>query len=555
MTIKTPRYYQREGVDALYEYWRSGSGVNPLLVLPTGSGKSFCISMLAKEVLEVDSDARIICVTHVKELIEQNYLDLMEEWPFAPAGIYSAGLNRREIWAQILFCGIQSIWKHFDTIGRCDIMIIDEAHLLSPNSKTMYRKFISGLLENNPRMKIVGLTATHYRLGSGYLHEDEEGIFDGVAYEAYISDLVAQGFLAPLVSKAPDTRLNTSNLPKRGSEYTDKGQQEAFDIDEITKAAVHEIIMFGEKRRSWIIFATGVDHAIHIRDEIRRYDVSCETITGKTPADERAKMLLDFKAENIRALVSVGVLSTGFNAPKVDLIGLLRATMSTSWYVQALGRGMRMAEGKENCLVLDFAGNIEHHGPVDNLTIRTPSDKKGDTIPVKECPECATYTLISHKVCPECGFEFITELPAEKDEELKIDSTATTAPVMGGVTPPEWVSIDHWDAYYHEKKGGGTPSLRVEYCSSLETYSEWICIEHQGFARAKAEKWWLDRGDDFVPTTIDEALERFGDLICPEEILVSKPKKFWEILAMRGSRILDNDQAESSGFYTEEIPF
>ena len=162
MTISL-RPYQRASIDALYNYFGTSSG-NPLVVLPTGTGKSICLAAFIREAIEAYPDTRILMLTHVKELIQQNFSALLRLWPEAPAGIYSAGLSRRDINAQILFAGIQSIHKHAFRVQRCDLVIIDEAHLLGRADGSMYRAFLTQLNEINAGLlKVIGFTATPYR--------------------------------------------------------------------------------------------------------------------------------------------------------------------------------------------------------------------------------------------------------------------------------------------------------------------------------------------------------------------------------------------------------
>lgn len=349
-----PRWYQREAVDSVYGYWEQHAG-HCVVVLPTASGKSLAIALLLQEIHDADPAARMIVLTHVKELIAQNFQELIGLWPEAPAGIYSASLGQRNIGARILFAGIQSIHRKVEHLQAVDIIVIDEAHLIPFKDQTMYRRFIAALLMMNPALKVVGFTATDYRLDGGRLHEGEGALFDGVAYEADIKRLIADGYLAPVRSPGVTTRLDVSGVKRQGGDFVQHMLEAAVDKEAVTRAAVREIIEHGEGRNSWIVFGAGVSHCRHICEYLQEAGVNAACIFGDTPQAERDALINAFKAggpNGIKCLVSMNVLTTGFNARAVDLIAGLRPTDSTSLYVQMVGRGMRLSPetGKTNCI-------------------------------------------------------------------------------------------------------------------------------------------------------------------------------------------------------------
>ncbi|MBF0178167.1 MAG: DEAD/DEAH box helicase family protein, partial [Magnetococcales bacterium] len=263
----TLRTYQRDAIDAMYRYFETSTG-NPLVVIPTAGGKSLVMACFIQEAIHLYPDTRILVVTHVRELISQNFAELINLWPEAPAGIYSAGMNQRDTEAQVLFCGIQSVHKRAYDIQRADLVLVDEAHLIPRKSDTMYQRFLEDLKRINPYMKIIGLTATPYRLDSGLLHEGKDALFDDIAFEMPVRDLVEQGFLCPLISKRTDTQLDVSSVGSRGGEFIPGQLEAAVDLDPVTQAAVKEILAFGQDRRSWLIFCSGVSHASHVRNAV-----------------------------------------------------------------------------------------------------------------------------------------------------------------------------------------------------------------------------------------------------------------------------------------------
>ena len=207
------RKYQVEAIDALYRYFSEKNG-NPLIVLPTGTGKSLVIASFIKKAIVEYPKTRILMLTHQRELIEQNAKELRNEWNDAPLGIYSAGLGLRSV-HQITFAGIHSIYKKLDRLGIIDIIIIDEAHTISRNANTMYGKLINNLRNKNHHLKLIGFTATPYRLDSGYLHKGKGAIFNDIAYEYSVATAVDEGFLCEPVPKKMATYLDVSNVEMR----------------------------------------------------------------------------------------------------------------------------------------------------------------------------------------------------------------------------------------------------------------------------------------------------------------------------------------------------
>ncbi|HMQ92666.1 MAG TPA: DEAD/DEAH box helicase [Amaricoccus sp.] len=519
----TLRPYQQAAIDAIYGYFAENTG-HPLIVIPTAGGKSLVMAAFVEGVLKAWPDQRILIVTHVRELIAQNHAELIGLWRDAPAGIYSAGLGRRDLGARILFAGIQSIHRRAYDVQQCDLVLIDEAHLIPAASDTMYRRFLDTLARINPQLKVIGFTATPYRLDSGMLHEGKGALFTDIAFEVSVRQLIDDGFLCPLVSKAAETRLDVSGVGSRGGEFIPSQLQAAVDLPEITEAAIDEVVRLGADRKSWLAFCAGVEHATHVAEAIRARGFSAATIFGDTPKPERDRTIAAFKRGEIRALASMGVLTTGFNAPGVDLIAMLRPTKSTGLYVQMAGRGTRLAPGKADCLVLDFAGNVARHGPIDAVKPKRPGAGEGEA-PCKVCPECQSILATAVRVCPDCGHAF----PPPK---VQVEREASTLAILT-TGKPQWVQVDSVGYRAHEK-AGSRPTLQVDYRCGLVRHREWVCFEHTGYARQKAVAWWRQRAPGMpVPRTVTEALAWSRQIAAPREIAVRPQGRFTEIVSVR----------------------
>ncbi|MDP2355131.1 MAG: DEAD/DEAH box helicase [Beijerinckiaceae bacterium] len=520
----TLRPYQQAAITAIYRYFETENG-NPLIVIPTAGGKSLVMAAFIDGALKAWPDQRVLVVTHVRELIAQNHAEMLGLWPEAPAGIYSAGLGRRDARARILFAGIQSIHDKASRIGHADLVLIDEAHLIPGKANTMYRRFLEDLQAINPALKVIGLTATPFRLDSGMLHEGGSALFTDIAYEVSVRDLIDQDYLCPLVSKQTETRLDVTGVGTRGGEFIARDLEDAVDQDAITRAAVAEVILHGENRKSWLAFCSGVRHATHVAEEFRRRGVNCATIFGSTPKDERDAIIAAFKRGEVRALASMGVLTTGFNAPAVDLIAMLRPTKSAGLYVQMAGRGTRLCPGKTSCLVLDFAGNVRRHGPIDLVRPKRPGGAGEGPPPTKICPQCQSILPIAARECPDCGYEF-------PGREVKIERTASTLEVLS-TGKSQWLAVSDV-AYQRHEKLGGRASLKVTYRCGLAFHTEWVCLEHEGYPRRKAEAWWRERAPQIpAPKRVDQALILAKRLTRPTEIAVSLAGRFTEVTAYR----------------------
>lgn len=510
------RPYQDSAVKGIYRWFQNEAG-SPLIVMPTGTGKAYTICEFMRSALAYYPETRILNLTHVKELIKQNYDSMINLWPEAPAGIYSAGLKSRDLDSQIIFAGIQSIYKKANLLNKIDLVIVDEAHMINRNNNSMYGKFLTALREINPKVKLIGFTATPFRLQCGLLYQGTDRLFDGIAYEYKINEAIAQGYLCEVSTKKTDTTLDVTGVKKVGGDFQEKSLQAAVDVDKTTQAIVSEIVAKGKDRGSWLLFCAGISHANNVRDAVRSHGISCETINGKTSPTDRDKILQNFKSGKIKCVTNVGVLTTGFDAPCVDLIGALRPTQSLVLWIQMLGRGMRLAEGKDDCLILDFAGNTERHGVIDQINVKDGRGSGEGDAPIKICPKCNEINFAGVSNCKRCDFKF-------PPNEIKLKKTSSNGALLSHQLKAEWTKV-HDVNYYKHVKAGRLPTMRVEYRCGFAIYKEWIQIQNE-----RGRLWWYKRERTFdLPENIDEALARCNNLKIPQKILVKKEGKYTNI--------------------------
>jgi DNA repair protein RadD len=336
------RDYQQAAVDAIYTHFEK-SNENALIVIPTAGGKTPVLASFLNGVFQQWPESKVLALVHVKELLAQAHRTLKAIWPQAPASIYSAGLGQRNLRGNIVFATIQSIYKKAYALQSVDLIIVDEVDLVPHEGEGMYRKLFADLLSINPHVKVIGLTATPWRMNDGLITEGKGALFSSIAYEVDINTLIKGGWICPPIAKTMDTQIDTSGVSIRGGEFVAGALEKAADKDEITKAAVAEIIALGSDRVSWLVFASGIEHAHHIRDEFKAYGITCEAITGKTGKEDRELWIADYQAQRIKCLVNVSVLTVGFDAPATDLLAILRPTKSSRLWLQILGRGFRLS--------------------------------------------------------------------------------------------------------------------------------------------------------------------------------------------------------------------
>ncbi|MEH0695981.1 DEAD/DEAH box helicase [Vibrio owensii] len=386
----TLRPYQADSVKAVIHYFRKHS-TPAVIVLPTGAGKSLVIAELARL-----AKGRVLVLAHVKELVEQNHAKY--EGYGLKGSIFSAGLGRKETDQQVVFASVQSVVRNLDSFkNQFSLLVIDECHRVPDEKTSSYQKVITHLRELNPGIKVLGLTATPYRLGMGWIYQyhtrgqvrtEESRFFRDCIFELPIRYLLDENFLTPArMMDAPVLSYDFSQLkPANTGRYKEAEMDMVIDkAKRATPQIVEQIIQYAKERKGVMVFAATVRHAQEIHGLLPEGETAI--VIGDTPTPERDAIIQSFKNREIKYLVNVSVLTTGFDAPHVDLIAILRPTESVSLYQQIVGRGLRLSEGKSECLVLDYAGNSY------DLYQPEVGDPKPDS----------TSEIITIP-CPACGF-------------------------------------------------------------------------------------------------------------------------------------------------------
>lgn len=536
------RSYQQRTIDCLYQWWCAHPGINetPLLVLPTGAGKSHVIAELVRLLFDTwpESHPRTVVLVPSKELAEQNAEKLAGYLPtHISLGYYSASLGRKVPNADVIVATIGSIYKDAHLLGNIKCVIIDEAHLVSTDGKETgrYRKFLTELAKTC-NFRVVGTTATPFRGNGVWLTDGEDPLFTGIAATVTVGELLEANYLAPLIRPidAITAHIDTTGVKTTGGDYN-MGEL-AERVESALPGVAENAVKLAVDRKKWLAFTATVDNAQSLRHQLRLHGITCEVVTGDTPAADRKRFIAEFRAGHIRCLVTVLALATGFDVPDVDCIIWCRPTISPVLYVQGAGRGLRIAPGKVDCLWLDFSDTCERLGPVDAIKGRKKRKSNADeaTAPHKLCDNCGERCAVRALECASCGYQFPEPEP-ENDPR-----TASNAAIMAHQVEPKIVDYPVSDVRYsiHQKEGK-PDSLKVDYFAGLRRVgSEWVCFEHQGFARAKAEQWWakrveLRRPPQLVKDVIDHYQQNNAedqDWRTPTAIRVNETGKYPEII-------------------------
>lgn len=537
------RWYQPEAANCAVEDILSEKNYNPVTVMPTGSGKSVVQCLTVDEFITEKPSSKVLCLSHVDKILNQNYTKLCEYFDEDFVGLYSAGLGQRNL-NKITVAGIQSVYRRPELFDKQNIglIVIDECHLVNSNDEGMYRGLIKSLQKQQGKhIPVWGMTASPYRTGQGYIYKKYPGYnplfnklsYDLSSYENY-NKLIDEGYLVNLIPAPTDYKMDIDGIPVSAGDFVIDALSDKFNREEITKQIVKSVIKYGGKKyKKWLGFAIDRLHALAIKYELEQNGIVAECIYSGMKKDQY-EILSDFKSGKIRCLINVNMLTTGLDIPEIDLIFFARPTQSPVFHVQANGRGARPAPwiGKTHCLVLDFAGNTDRLGPVNDLIIYEPGSNKkskGDK-PVKYCKNCGTANSTRAVFCIACEEEF------KIDHKLSANASSSDVVRRGDKQEPkleQWIKVKSINYSIHQKVGSPS-SLRVIYNCGFNSFSEWICIDHDAeWLKRKAMKWVEQRwtGAKYhCPDNLNKLFSNNHLLKRPSEILVSLGGKFPEIL-------------------------
>lgn len=577
------RDYQQEAVAATLKHFRQ-TNESAVIILPTGAGKSLVIAELARL-----AKRKILVLTHVKELVEQNHQKY--ESLGLTAGIYSAGLKQKQTQHQVTFASIQSAARNLDDFNDTySLIIIDECHRVNLPSESsaeqvdeqnhsttnQYQQIIHKLTQVNPEVKLLGLTATPYRLGLGWIYRkhyrgfvrsEQARPFEHCIYELPLRYLIKRQYLTePKLVDATIEHYDFSVLKEnRNGEYNTSDVNALLSKHHrVTQGIVEQVIELSDTRQGVMIFAATVDHAKEIFGYLPAERSAL--ITGETDNNERTRLITAFKQRQIKYLVNVSVLTTGFDAPHVDMIAILRPTQSVSLYQQIIGRGLRLSENKKDCLVIDYTGNdfdlyqpevgekkpnkqsqpvqvicpscqfpnvfwgvcdedgdlIEHYGRrCQGLIEEASGEHQCDyRFVFKECPHCGAENDIAARSCSQCK-----EVLVDPDDMLKKALQLRDSKVIRCAG----VSLEDKDGklhiIYHDEDGASlSESFDFTKPSQIKAFNHLFAKRLSAVIGMK-----LGSAEAYEVTSLHQALKLSGVFPCPDFVIAKKQKYYWRI--------------------------
>lgn len=516
----TFRDYQDASVKALLR--EIANDKDPLCVLPTGAGKSLVLAGLCQAV----SPEPVLVLSHVKELLEQDSATLGRLAPDIWQGFYSAGLKEKNAQAQVVFGSVQSVFRnlaHFTK--RRKLVIVDEAHLCPRKADAMYAQ----VFDHFAAAKRVGFTASKSRMDSGSLVDGEGAWFSCIAHEEDAKTLIDRGFLVPLTGILTSEQASLEGVGKAMGDFVQSQAQDAVIKTLEIEGAVSSAKKHAYDRKAWLVFAAGIEHAKKVLAALRAQGVTAECVTNETSAEDRADIIARFKGGEFRALVNVGVLTTGFDAPMTDCIICMRPTQSVVLWQQMLGRGMRLAEGKRNCLLLDYVGNLDRLGGVGVVYEKQDLRAIDPTKALKEKKKRKS---------------------AERAEPQLFEASGADPMMTGHLFQ---AAVNGWTFYtMMSRRYPGKEMLVANYALQDEygralTAKIFLCLEYDGAALRHSQRWFSKRGfaREDIPTTCRSAIALARACPRPVDVMVRYDRNL-QCFLIEHETFADEEQAQQS---------
>jgi len=521
----------------------------PLLQAPTGAGKTIMFSFLVKSLLEAYS-MKILILAHREILITQTADKMRQVWPEIPVSIACASAGIVDFSGYVVVGSVQTVSRRVNELPMFDLVIIDEAHRLQPRGikgsegvslhDSEYNTILERLLMYSPTTRVLGVTATPFRLGHGYIfgNKCKPGIinwFPGLTYQITMRKLMEAGALVPFRGLvADDLTKDLCWIRKTGGDFNEKQLSNVMSRTIHLDAAIEAYIHHGENRKHGVVFAVDIDHAKTLAERFRSAGISSTAIHSELSPEIRKQILYDFDAGRINMLVNVGILIEGWDCPKTDLVMFCRPTLAPALYIQMLGRGLRTFPGKTDCLLLDLAGNYDRHGHPDTPTVKIPKNRghedddgmdEYDDVPLpseRKCDKCQIITTTRAWICPECGHILIPQADIPTLRQLKTDGTIAITDQMSEVAGCE--------VHPYRSKAGNDMVLCKVYVVPDKTVNLTEIQLYPDFSGKRAlwwRAWWQSTIRTIPPRTNEEALSREWKL--PKFATIRKEGNYWRI--------------------------
>ncbi|MGH8709716.1 MAG: DEAD/DEAH box helicase [Burkholderiales bacterium] len=513
MSIVLRPYQQEIIADATAALW---AGKSPLVFAPAGSGKSLMGAVLLRQFAKFALPGAGISLAHVKEIVCQNAKAYRDFYPGRSCSVYSTGLGEKDLSGEIVFAGVQSLVKTVSPndseegeMGKLspEIMLIDECHRISPDESSMYRTILD-FWAGRRRHRLVGLSATPYRMDGKSLYGEDGSLFDAVIDGVSIARLQNEGYLAPLIGIGSRAGVRTDGVHSRRGDFVISELEEVATEPECVRRVCDAIVHHAEGRNKILVFAVTIAHAQTLAHELTRRGCRSDWVSGNLSMDRRDARIDAFRSGQIRALVNCAVLTTGFDCPAIDCIAMVRPTQSKGLFVQCIGRGLRIAEGKANCKLIDLGGNISRHTPIDGLPEEKTSDEQAMDREEKDIQE---------------------RMAKERQVRFRLDYGD---PMAGKANDEEVREIRVFDLSLRveqNKKNPGLAQVRVTYKTDIGAILIWLLPEHSGGARWHSSRWFVRRGLEMPSSARSAAVVASGAAV-PESISARRENGYWRVI-------------------------
>lgn len=536
------RPYQSEALAAVLSAMRDERFI--LLQAATGAGKTILFSELIRRCM-TEYSMRVGVIAHREVLVRQARDKLLKVWPEGRGriGMACASAEKHmDVEAPVIIGSPQTLVKRFDSMPPLHLVIIDECHRVPPrNEKSQYRELIERLTDYYPKLRVLGVTATPYRLGHGMIYGDmcrpgAKNWWERLQCSIGISELQEQGYLVPMRAKeAEDIDADLEDV------RTDKGEFNTADLSGLMERDIHvgsavaAWEQYGEGRVHVVAFAVTISHAEKLAAAFRSKGIEAGCVHSGMTADARRAALDAFERGETRVICNVGVLTEGWDCTAVDCMLMCRPTMSPALYVQMIGRGLRPHPGKEDCLVLDLSGNCRRHGDPDHPIVDIPTGGRGRKRAdrMKTCERCAEMCPPDASVCPACGWAFPEPEASPPVAEHAIDTSITMTDVHFGPHTAEVLQVIPPVA--HVSKAGNV-MLKLTLLCALPgrtpiTVNQFMDIEGMGslYGQSRARMLWRRLAGTEPPETVAEARERAGELNIPDYVELKQDGRYWKV--------------------------
>lgn len=535
------RPYQQAALAAVLEAMRTERFL--LVQAATGAGKTILFSALIRHCME-RWNMRIGVLAHREILVRQARDKLLSVWPEGKdsIGLACASVSHDvDLFRPVIIGSPQTLAGRLKEMPPLDLVIIDECHRVPPaNEKSQYKTLLDTLEQYYPKIRVLGVTATPYRLGHGYIYGDEcrpgkKNWWPKLHTKIGISTLQEQGFLVPLRAKQSDDVSD-----ELGSVGISKGEFNTSELSDVMekelhiRSAVHAWKKYGEGRSHVVAFCVTIRHAEKLKNAFLHAGISAAVIHSQMDREERMTALRSFETGACRVICNVGVLTEGWDCTAVDCILMCRPTLSPALYVQMVGRGLRIHPGKTDCLLLDLSGNCVRHGDVDDPYVEVPSGKKKKNEEKKErmkvCPQCEFLVSMTFRECPECGYQWPETVIVEKGDVNMTDVS------WGAQT----AKVSSWSASSYTSKNGNY-LFRLSMSCAIQGVAMPVLVNHFFDFEAQSGIWmqsrsrvaWRELAGTEPPMTVDEAVSRMGELHVPDHIQIKRKDRFYNVTGWR----------------------